>query len=449
MALTKVTADVLTLSANVAIDSPVLSNTATGTYTLGGTPTISSPTISSPVLSGTATGTYTLGGTPTISSPALSGTATGTYTLAGTPTITNPTLTLQSENVSPFIGFRNRIINGAMVIDQRNAGASVTNVNGEVWTLDRWDAWGSAASKYTVQQNAGSVTPPSGFSKYLGVTSSSAYSVSSSDYFVLQYPIEGYNVADLAWGTADAKTITMSFWVRSSLTGTFGIIVQNGGGSRSYGLTYTISSANTWEYKTLTLAGDTTGSWELTNSRGIGIRFGLGVGSSHNISAGSWQAFNAWGVTGATSVVGTNGATFYITGVQLERGSVASSFEFRPFGTELDLCMRYYIQSSDDGSVAQYTGANPLFGWGVTSFNALTSATSGFQFKNKMRAAPTVTLYYQDGTSGAVYRVYDAAKITGCAASNISTQGVQQVYKAEGFHTGIGYYCSYTASAEL
>jgi len=316
-------------------------------------------------------------------------------TLDGTNGITTPTYggADTSEYLVPVTQFKNRIINGAMVIDQRNAGASVTNVNGDVWTVDRWDAWGTAASKYTIQQNAGSVTPPVGFTKYLGVTSSSAYSVASGDYFVLQYPIEGNNIADLDWGTANAKTVTLSFWVRSSLTGTFGIIVQNGGGTRSYGLTYTISSANTWEYKTLTLAGDTTGTWSTDNSRGIGIRFGLGVGSSNNISAGSWQAANPWGVTGATSVVGTNGATFYITGVQLEVGSTATSFDYRPYGTELALCQRYFeksaLQSVSITAINQ-TSWSPNT-WSTTVGNNAYYATGYFCVTK--RVAPTVTVY--------------------------------------------------------
>ena len=254
-----------------------------------------------------------------------------------------------STVASGFTGFKNRIINGAMVIDQRNAGASVTPANGD-YTLDRWKTGASAASKFSVQQNSSSVTPPSGFVNYLGCVSLSAYSVGVGESFFIRQSVEGLNVADLAWGTASAATVTLSFWVRSSLTGTFGGSLKNSAGDRSYPFTYTVSSANTWEQKTVTVAGDTSGTWLTTNGVGINLQFGLGVGSTSSGSAGAWAAANYNSATGATSVVGTNGATFYITGVQLEKGSTATSFDYRPYGTELALCQRYYIRYSNTGA---------------------------------------------------------------------------------------------------
>jgi len=239
-------------------------------------------------------------------------------------------------------GFKNRIINGAMVIDQRNAGASVTPTNVQ-FTLDRWTSGVTQASKFSVQQNAGSVTPPAGFTNYLGVTSLSSYSVLAGDLFTIYQPIEGYNSADLGWGTANAKTVTLSFWVRSSLTGTFGGAIYNSAVNRSYPFSYTILAANTWEQKSVTIAGDTTGTWiGATNGVGMYVGFGLGVGSTYSGTAGSWAGAGYVSATGATSVVGTNGATFYLTGVQLEVGSTATSFDYRPYGTELALCQRYY-----------------------------------------------------------------------------------------------------------
>ena len=241
------------------------------------------------------------------------------------------------------MGNRNRIINGDMRIDQRNAGASVTTSSGTtVYTLDRWQAIYSQTSKFTVQRNAGSVTPPAGFTNYLGITSSSAYSVGASEQFNIHQIIEGFNVADLGWGAAGAQSVTLSFWVRSSLTGTFGGVLLNDGKSRAYPFTYTISAANTWEQKTVTIAGDTSGTWKTDTSAGVFVSFGLGVGSTVSATAGSWTgAGNIFGATDATSVVGTNGATFYITGVQLEAGSVASPFERRDYGRELMMCQRY------------------------------------------------------------------------------------------------------------
>jgi len=237
---------------------------------------------------------------------------------------------------------RNRIINGAMVIDQRNNGSQVTTASGgSVYTLDRWYAQWSVVSKYTIQQNAGSVTPPVGFTNYLGVVSTSAYSVTTNDYFVIQQIIEGYNVADLAWGTANAKTVTVSFWAYSSLTGTFGGSLYNGAGTYSYPFSYSIPVANTWTQISVTIPGPAVGVWITNNSRGLYVGFNLGSGSAFSGTAGSWQSGVLTASTGAVSVVGTNGATFYITGVQLEKGSSATGYEYRQYGQELALCQRY------------------------------------------------------------------------------------------------------------
>jgi hypothetical protein len=250
--------------------------------------------------------------------------------------------------------FRSRIINGQMVIDQRNAGASVTQTTSGLYTLDRWKTYGTVASKFSVQQNAGAVTPPAGFTNYLGCTSLSTYSVGASDEFILYQLVEGFNAADLDFGKSTAKTITLSFWVRSSLTGTFGGALRNGAANRSYPYTYTISAANTWEQKSVTIAGDTSGTWiGATNGVGIELLFGLGQGASTSGTAGAWASSSATNATGATSVVGTNGATFYITGVQLEVGTQATSFEYRQYGTEFALCQRYFQRVSSIAGVAQ------------------------------------------------------------------------------------------------
>ena len=239
-------------------------------------------------------------------------------------------------------GFKNRIINGGMVIDQRNAGASVTIPTAtSTYTLDRWFAYATIGSKFSVQQNAGSVTPPAGFTNYLGCTSLSSYSVGASETFDIQYRIEGYNTADLGWGTANAKTVTLSFQVYSSLTGSFGGSLYNSATNRWYPFSYTISTANTWTSASVTIAGDTSGTWLTTNGVGIGIIFSLGIGSTLSGTAGAWTGSTYLQPTGSVSVVGTSGATFYITGVQLEVGTQATSFDFRPYTTELNLCQRY------------------------------------------------------------------------------------------------------------
>jgi len=266
-------------------------------------------------------------------------------------------------------GFKNRIINGAMVIDQRNAGASVTASTG-TYTLDRWRAYSSQASKFTVQQNAGSVTPPVGFSNYLGITSSSAYSSGASDLFVMQQLIEGFNTADLGWGTANAKTVTLSFQVYSSLTGTFSGSFMNSGATRSYPFSYSIPVANTWTSISVTVAGDTTGTWVgATNGIGIRLNWNLGSGSSNLGTANAWAGAEVYGVTGSVSVVGTNGATWFLTGVQLEVGSTATSFDYRPYQTELNLCYRYCFALRTDSSGYTNYGRFPP-AWTVSTTNA-------------------------------------------------------------------------------
>lgn len=232
---------------------------------------------------------------------------------------------------------KNRIINGAMMINQRAIG-TITPANGD-YTVDRFYAVLSAGSKFTVAQSS---TAPTGFINSLLITSSSAYSLGINDVFGITQRIEGLNVADLAWGTASAKTVTLSFWVYSSLTGTFGGSLSNSASNRSYPFSYTISSANTWTQASVTIAGDTSGTWLTTNGVGIAVNFSIGTGTTYSGSAGSWSGNYYYSATGATSVVGTNGATFYITGVQLEVGSSATGYEYRQYTTELQLCQRYY-----------------------------------------------------------------------------------------------------------
>jgi hypothetical protein len=282
-------------------------------------------------------------------------------------------------------GFRNRIINGDMRIDQRNAGASVTIATSGTYTLDRWVGWASPTSKYSIEQTITGVAAPTGFAEYLGVTSLSAYSITSGDFFTVNQPIEGFNVADLAWGSASAKTVTLSFWVRSSLTGTFGGSVQNNAQNRSYPFTYTISAANTWEQKSVTIAGDTSGTWGTGNGVGIRLHIGLGVGSTYSGTAGSWAGTNYLSATGATSVVGTNGATLYITGVQLEVGSVATPFERKDYGRELAMCQRYYYSWSSSGLSDNYYFYSPY-----VSSPPNTTASVGYFFPVTMRANPTM-----------------------------------------------------------
>jgi hypothetical protein len=383
-----------------------MSLNGSGVYTLpSGNPVVSGTTISSTVQNNTMTdiantlsnAMYKDGqSTPTanlkMGNFKLTGLAAGTN--AGDSvrydefnTLNSSVSALQSTGT---IGFKNRIINGAMVIDQRNAGASVTPTNGQ-YLVDRFAYYSSQTGKFTAQQNAGSVTPPAGFVNYLGFTSTSAFSLGAGDYFAGVQVIEGLNVADLGWGTANAQPVTLSFRVYSSLTGTFGGSLSNNGSTRSYPFTYTISTANTWTTISVTVAGDTSGTWLKTNGTGVTVLFGLGVGTTYSGTAGSWAGANYVSATGATSVVGTNGATFYITGVQLEKGSTATSFDYRPYGTELALCYRYYRRYTGSGGSMLGVGS-----W----FNSTTVYRWGFQLDIPMRIAPTVGLNTCAGWGG-------------------------------------------------
>jgi hypothetical protein len=296
--------------------------------------------------------------------------------------VTTSELTVNGNNISATnsLGFRNRLINSDMRIDQRNAGASVTVTSPtSPFTLDRWRAHNVSDSVFTIQQSS---TAPAGFTKSLVVTTTTAdASLASTQYTFVEQSIEGFNIADFGWGAAGAQTVTLSFWTRSSLTGTFGGAFVNSAANRSYPFSYTISAANTWEYKTVIVAGDTTGTWVTDNGIGVSIRFGLGVGSTFMGTANAWAASNLISATGAVSVVGTSGATFYITGVQLEAGSVATPFERRPYGTELQLCQRYYYKLSQDSGNPQYC---------IGQAQTTTQINYFLQFPQQMRAAPTL-----------------------------------------------------------
>ena len=350
-------------------------------------------------------------------------------------------------NLPNTFGFKNRIINGNMTIDQRNAGASVTPTSGQ-FLVDRWAYYGAQTSKFTAQQNQGSVTPSTGFTNYQGVTSSSAYTSLTGDFFMLQYGIEGYNVADLAWGTANAKTITLSFWAYSSLTGQFGGCIFNSAANRSYPFSYTVSSANTWTQISITIAGDTTGTWLTTNGAGMYITFDLGCGATYLGTAGSWSGGNYRGATGDVKIVGTSGATFYITGVQLEVGSQATSFDFRSYGTELALCQRYYETNYNTG-VKPGTAATAGTFYSLGASDVSGSAGPIMQFKVNKRTTPTITAYTQSGASG---WQYSTSSTSGTAAINVTfigEAGGLLFVNCAAYSVAASVYGYWTASAEL
>jgi hypothetical protein len=330
-------------------------------------------------------------------------------------------LTVANLNGGPLAGTRNRIINGDMRIDQRSAGASGT-ANG-VYTVDRWNFGSAVASKLTWGQNYNSLTPPAGFTTYMGYKTTTAYTVGASEFFLHTQEIEGYNVSDLAFGTASAKSFTISFWVNSSLTGTFGVTFLNSAQNRCYPATYTISSANTWEYKTITIAGDTSGTWLTTNGKGLTVIFGLGVGSTYSGTAGSWQSSTLSGATGATSVVGTLNATWNITGVQLEPGTVATPFERRSYGQELALCQRYF--EAGNGDCVSYAASGA----------AIQRFTQNFVVLKRTTATVAISKISGDATSIAVSSVF--GNLNGFSYNIVSTSSSETLQSY------------WTASAEL
>ena len=298
--------------------------------------------------------------------------------------------------------FKNRIINGDMRIDQRRDGSAVTPT-ASAYIVDRWQFQCTQASKIILEQENNASSGPVGFQNYLEIRSLSAYSVLTSDFFALKQSIEGFNTADLQWGTAKAKTVTLSFWVNCTLTGTFGGSITNSGNTRSYPFNYTISSANTWEQKSITIAGDTTGTWVgATNGTGLNLFLGLGAGSTYSGTAGAWSAGNYVSATGATSLVGTNNAVLYITGVQLEVGESATGFDYRPYGTELALCQRYYQKMSTNARVMSN-------GYNLT-------ATSGRYTKPFIVAMRTEPTALETTGTASDYRILHAGTATVCNA---------------------------------
>ena len=363
--------------------------------------------------------------------------------ISGTNGVTFPDSSLQAAAASPYV-LKNRIINGAMMIDQRNAGASVTTTNNVAYTIDRYRVVALGTSLGFSSQR--SSTSTNGFVNSYLATVTSAKTVASTDQTRIDQFIEGFNVADLGFGTASAQTVTLSFWVRSSVTGTYCVTIANGSSpDRCYIAEYTISSANTFEYKTITISGDTTGTWAKDNTAGMGVSFILGMGSSFNGAVG-WQSGEKYQTSNQTQWIGTSGATFYITGVQLEQNTSATPFERRLYGQELINCQRYYQKSYAQGTAP---GTNTSFGCATFREYGTNVYLPNFQRSLivTMRGSPTITWYTTGGTAGSVtvgvgtntintqYDLSDAS--TGWMLINGSVSSGSQIY------------AQFTASAEL
>jgi len=442
--------------------APSTTTTASGILTFLGTP--SSANLAAAVTDETGTGSLVFGTSPTfttsaifpagtVSAPGITTTGdtnTGVYfPAADTVAITTAgsedmrftpegNVTLNSATFSPTTPgtagnmamtgtlamgssfLRNRIINGDMRIDQRNAGSAVTAASS--FPVDRFLIPFSTDGAFSAQQDT---VAPAGFVNSLKFTTTTAdSSLSAAQFALIRQNIEGLNVSDLGWGSASALTITVSFWVRSTLTGTFSAALLNNNADRSYILTYTISVADTWEYKTATIPGDTTGTWLTTNGVGIRLEFSMGVGSDFQGTAGSWTATNDRATAGSVSVIGTLNATWAVTGVQLEVGSVATPFERRQYGTELMLCQRYYQRIQGDTTAQRMVGVG-VVGSATQIFRILTPV------KTSMRANPDLDasgLTGYDGTSNTA--------VTVATNYSIPTQISFDVSGGSGFTTG-------------
>jgi len=328
---------------------------------------------------------------------------------AASPAITlaadgSATASLSSVNGGPIAGTRNRIINGDMRIDQRNAGASVNSASGGgVYAVDRFEQESAVGGGVMSIQR--SSTAPAGFTNSLLFTvTTTDTSLAAGDRYDFRQIVEGFNTADLGFGTASPSTVTLSFWIRSSVTGTYCVVLRNGSNNRSYVTTYAINSANTWEQKSVTITGDTTGTWGTDNGRGIIVGFSLGAGSTFQATANTWSAGAYQATSSQTNLLGTSGATFYLTGVQLEPGSVATPFERRSYGAEFALCQRYYQESS---SVVTNTSVYVI----------------QLRLPVPMRASPSIGTITFDMGTGATFGNVATQAMTLYQATNHSTIG--------------------------
>jgi hypothetical protein len=427
------------VAGTTTITLPAATDTLVGKAT---TDTLTNKTLTSPVISTISnTGTITL---PT-STDTLVGRAT-TDTLTNktltSPTLTTPALGTPASGVMTNVtginydGYKNRIINSQMQIDQRNAGAAVTGINqSNSFITDRFN-FTVIAGATPVMSGQQVADAPANYKYSLKATTTTASTgLTGTNRALIQQNIEGFNIIDLGWGTATASAITLSFWVKSSLTGTFGGALQNSDQSRSYPFSYSIGSAGTWTQISVTIAGDTSGTWLTTNGTGIQVIFGLGVNSGQSGTAGSWSGNDYRSATGAVSVISTLNATWQVTGVQLEKGSTATSFDYRPYGTELALCQRYFerLPTGPMGYVSIRTGA--WYGY--------------IHWQVEKRTSATAVL---NGTLGFVGTAGDVSNQTPVGIDNLSTKACR-VYLQTGSYTAQGAWIyintNFDVSAEL
>jgi len=346
----------------------------------------------------------------------------------GTTGVTFNDSSLQGAAASPF-GLKNRIINGDMVISQRGTSAvTVNSGSAYIYGLDRWAGFGkTSAGVFTMQQSS---TAPANFTNSVVLTVTTSATPTGTDAYIFRQAIEGFNLQDIAWGTANAQTVTLSFWVRSSLTGTFSGVVFSNADNSTYPFTYTISAANTWEKETITIPGPTSGSFSTGSNAYLNV-VPIVLGAGTKTTPNAWNTSATLGSTGATDVISTNGATFFVTGVQLERNTTATPFEWLPYGTELALCQRYYQTLPFD---AGFISVGATIGTGSVRGPL-------FKLNQNMRVAPTVTLPATGSAAGQLHYTNSS----GSVPATIGTNGVLGVQVNSFRVEGDGYNSAFTA----
>ena len=343
---------------------------------------------------------------------ALTGTGVGSNTSVNTSGIITATA---------FVGDfapRNMIINGAMQINQRLSGTLTINSSSSQYPCDRWVSRGEGGSKTFTIEKTSIASSGRGIRNALKVTSSQAASVGSSDIFNVRQMIEGYNIQRLNLGEAGCASMALSFTAYSSVAGTHSGAIQNSAQNRSYPFTYTLAQ-NTWTDVKITIPPITSGSFNEADGVGLRVVFDLGCGNNFRGTANQWNSAQDEGATGAVRILETNGATWYVTKVQLEEGTVATKFEKRLYTEELALCERYYHQTQ--GNMFWMTNVN-----GSDHFKPI-------QFPTTMRAGPSITFYNVTGDGG------------GGSASGATPNGYQARLNGNGRHLS----WAHKASAEI
>jgi hypothetical protein len=309
--------------------------------------------------------------------------------------------------------FKNRIINGNMTVSQYTNGATLTNVfNSGTYFVDRFRTGGNnfATGRYSISQPSDA---PSGFSKSVRIDVTTTQTV--NDLWTITQAIEGYNTSDFNLGTATAKALTLSFWVKGGTVGTYALYLHNTDDTRSFVTTYTINSADTWEYKTISIAAPTSGTFSTINTKSLRVDWVLNVATAGiTASLNTWISGDFTAASGCVNLLAVSGGNWSITGVQLEVGTVATSFDFRSYGTELALCQRYFARFNSLGGAYRGVGA------GVTE--SATSISCVVKYPVAMRAGPTASgtgLATYDGSSVRAVTAF-ATQYSGSDAMNIN-----------------------------